>query len=210
MPSIAEIYEQLLVDQEYRSLVEKIARKHTCNSIISWEDAAQTAHEKVFGALRAGKFEPKRTQQFYPWAATVARNAIVDLVRFEQRHTCQSLHQAIAENDVLMLEMIADKFNLLETVERSNLIRVAVEAIEKLDKRYPERGYLQLWQGLIQGKKQTLIACELKVTQGEISKRRKELLQRLTQELGLIPLQQVKHQQTRNLKIERKRSSEQW
>ena len=210
MPSKAEPYETLLVDREYRSLVEKIARKHTRGSTISWEDAAQTAHEKVLGALRAGKFCQKRMQQFYPWAATVARNVIVDLIRFEQRRNCQSLHQTIVGTDMPLLETIADKVNLLEAVELSNLIRVIIETIKKLDESYPERRYLLLWQGLVQGKKQTLLARELEVTQGEVSRRRKELLQRLTQELGLVQPQPVEQQQTRNLQAERKRSSQQW
>ncbi|MEM7579267.1 MAG: sigma-70 family RNA polymerase sigma factor, partial [Cyanobacteria bacterium P01_A01_bin.80] len=119
-------------------------------------------------------------------------------------------HQTIVGTDMPLLETIADKFNLLEAVERANIIRVAIETIKKLDESYPERGYLLLWQGLVQGKKQTLLARELKVTQGEVSRRRKELLQRLTQELGLVQPQPLLQQQTRNLKAERKRSSQKW
>ena len=214
MPSkqTAEPSEQLLIDSKYRQIVEKIARKHTRNSSMSWEDAAQTAHIKVFQALKTGKFQTHQVDNFYSWAATVARNAVIDFVRKERLRNCPSLDKTIAGTDVSLLDTVADKFNLLDAAELADIVIVAKEAIRKIAQLYPEKGYLQLWQGLVEGKKQTKLALELKITQGEVSRRRKELLERIAQEFGLLEPEAIKQQQNkiRQSKTTRKRSQVQW
>lgn len=214
MPSkqTAEPSEQLLIDSKYRQIVEKIARKHTYNSSMSWEDAAQTAHIKIFQAVKSGKFRTHQKHNFYCWAATVARNAVIDFVRKEGVRSCQSLDKTIAGTDLSLLDTVASEFDLLDAVERADVIIVAKEAMRKLAQLYPERGYLKLWQGIVEGKKQTQLASELKITQGEVSRRRKELLERVNQELGLVQPETVKQEQNqvRKSKTTRKRSQEQW
>lgn len=214
MPSkqAAEPNEQLLIDSKYREIVEKIARKHTRNSSMSWEDAAQTAHIKVFRMVQAGKFCSHQANNFYCWAATVARNAVIDFVRKETLRNCPSLDKAIPGTDVSLLDTVADKFDLLEAVERADIVIVAKEAIKKLAQLYPEREYLKLWQGLLEGKKQTQLALDLQITQSEVSRRRKELLQRVAEELGLLQPEAIEKEQkqARKSKASRKRSQEQW
>ncbi|MEO1430687.1 MAG: sigma-70 family RNA polymerase sigma factor [Cyanobacteria bacterium J06632_19] len=214
MPSkqMAETNEHLLIDSKYRQIVEKIARKHTRNSSMSWEDAAQTAHVKVLRMVKAGKFQSQKTTNFYCWAATVARNSVIDFVRKESLRNCPSLDKTIAGTDVSLLDTVADKFDLLDAVERADVVVVAKEAINKLAKLYPERGYLKLWQGLVEGKKQTELALDLQITQSEVSRRRKELLGRVAQELGLLEPGAIKQEQNKNRqsKASRKRSQEQW
>ena len=214
MPSkqTAEPNEQLLIDSKYREIVEKIARKHTRNSSMSWEDAAQTAHIKVFRMVKAGKFRTHQVNNFYCWAATVARNAVIDFVRKENLRNCSSLDKNMAGTDVSLLDTVADKFNLLDAVERADIVIVAKEAIKKLAQLYPERGYIKLWQGLVEGKKQTQLAVDLQITQSEVSRRRKELLERIAQELGLLQPKAIKQEQNkvRKSKAARKRSQEQW
>lgn len=80
--------EQLMSCSEYQQRVERIARKHTRGHSLSWEDAAQTAHEKVFQALKEKRFHPEKGN-FYHWAATVAKFAIIDWVRKEQADLCR-------------------------------------------------------------------------------------------------------------------------
>jgi len=142
MPSkqTAEPSEQLLIDSKYRQIVEKIARKHTCNSSMSWEDAAQTAHIKVFQAVKTGKFRTHQKHNFYCWAATVARNAVIDFVRKEGVRSCQSLDKTIAGTDVSLLDTVASEFDLLDAVERADVIILAKEAMRKLAQLYPEHG----------------------------------------------------------------------
>jgi len=43
----SKFYEPLLLNPEYQKTIERIARKQTRGTTISWEDAAQTAYEKV-------------------------------------------------------------------------------------------------------------------------------------------------------------------
>lgn len=180
------LYEQLLKTPEYQQRVERIARSQTRNTSSSWEDAAQAAHEKVFQATQAGKFQKGGVNEFYRWAVTVATFQIIDLVRKEKQPICQSLDQNIPGTDLPLSEAIADKFNLFDALERTDLINRAIDAIIELDRHYPKRGYVKLWQAQLQGKKQCQIAAELGVTQGAISKRWQELRECLVQMLGIV------------------------
>jgi RNA polymerase sporulation-specific sigma factor len=190
--------EHLLSAPEYRRRVERIALKYTRGCSISWQDAAQTAHMKVFQAVKGGHFHQGGVKEFYCWAATVARFEIIDLIRQHKQQNWQSLDQFIPGTDLPLIETIPDEFNLLDTVERADLVHRAIETIRVLDRRYPSRGYLHLWQGKIQGKTETQLAAELGVSQGEISKRlNKELVKRIAEELGLLEALDIKREQHR-------------
>jgi len=175
---------KLLSVSEYRQRVEKIARKNTRGSPVFWEDAAQTAHLKVFQAAIAGKFRRGEVREFYRWAAKVARFEIIDLIRQQKYCNWTSLNENIPGTDVPLLETIPDMFNLLDAVERTDLLIRVIEVIEVLDRRYPQKGYLKLWQGKVQDKNQTQLAAELGITQGGISKRWQALSKLITEELA--------------------------
>ena len=210
---LGESREQLLVDSKYRQLIERIARKYAAqNHSIDWQDAAQTAHIKVLQGMKTGKFSRQEVQEFYPWAATVARNAVIDFVRREKKRNHQSLNKNLIGTNIPLLDTIADEFDLWDVVERANLVIKARQIIKKLALSYPKREYLKLWQGLIQGKNQTQLALDLGITQGQVSRRRKELLKHLAQELELLEPEAIKQEQhkTRKSKVARKRSQTQW
>jgi RNA polymerase sigma factor (sigma-70 family) len=178
-------YEDLLNNPEHRLRVQKIARKNTLGTTVSWEDAAQTVEIKLIQAVRAGKFREGNADTFYRWAATVARYAVIDLVRKEHHHPI-SLDQPIPGTDLLIGDTISDPFDALEALERAELVQMAIAAITALDQTYPNRGYGMLWQGYLHGHTQSQMAAELHLTQGAISKRWKELTQRVAEQLGLL------------------------
>ncbi|MBV9389689.1 MAG: sigma-70 family RNA polymerase sigma factor [Chroococcidiopsidaceae cyanobacterium CP_BM_ER_R8_30] len=190
--------EQLLLDQAHQRRIERIARKQTRGSGIAWEDAAQTAHEKVLQAVREGRFAHGGVKEFYHWAATVAYYRIIDLVRKEKRQQvllcCQSLDELIPGTDITLSETISDKFDSWQVLERADLVAKAVAAIATIDQRYPSKGYLKLWQNWLQDKTQLQLATELGVTQGEISKRWQKLLALVATELGLLQIKNVKRE----------------
>jgi RNA polymerase sporulation-specific sigma factor len=206
-------FDRLLIDRDHQKRVERIARKHTRGTTLDWEDAAQTAHIKVLHAVNSGKFRCGGSQEFYRWAATVARFEIIDLVRKDKQRCWQSLDQPIVGTDLFLLDTIADDFNLLDTIERSDLLLKALEMLDKLDRQHPDRDYLKLWQGRVQEKTQTQISAELGLTQGAVSKRWKEMIHRLSQAMDL--LQDVTTKQEVSITINnqsqlRKRSEVQW
>ena len=208
--------EQLLLYREHRHRVERIARKKTRGTSLSWEDAAQDAHEKVLQASRDRKFHKGGVSEFYHWAATVAYYKIIDLVRQEKRRqgpwSWKSLEQQIPGTDMPLWETIADDFNEWDALERADLISKAVEAISRIDQRYPSKGYLKLWLDRVQDRTQSQLAAELGVTQGEISKRWQKLLELIAQELGLLQAEDMKRelQAARKQKAMRRRSDVQW
>lgn len=207
--------EELLIYPEHQQRVERIARKNTKGTLVSWQDAAQDAHLKVLQAARNKRFRRGGVKEFYRWAAAVAQNEIIDLVRREKRRQEQwiskSLDQLIPGTDMLQSEIIADDFNLSDAVERADLVLKAVEAITKINQRYPTRGYLKLWTGRVQEKTQQQIALEVGVAQGEISKRWQELLGRIAEELGLLHPEDVKQlKATREQRAVRSRSDARW
>ncbi|MDD1428407.1 sigma-70 family RNA polymerase sigma factor [Dolichospermum sp. ST_sed9] len=146
------------LDSNYRQRLKKIAHKYTRGTAISWEDAVQNAHLKIFQGLQSGKFREGGLEEFYRWAATVARCAIIDFVRQENLRKCQSLDCNIPGTDIALLDTITDEFNILEATERADLILKAIEKIYQLDQQYPRQNYLKLWQGKIDGKTQTQLA----------------------------------------------------
>ncbi|MDB9437917.1 sigma-70 family RNA polymerase sigma factor [Dolichospermum lemmermannii CS-548] len=200
------------LDSNYRQRLKKIAHKYTRGTGISWEDAVQNAHLKIFQGLQSGKFREGGLEEFYRWAATVARCAIIDFVRQENLRKCQSLDCNIPGTDIALLDTITDEFNILEATERADLILKAIEKIYQLDQQYPRQNYLKLWQGKIDGKTQTQLAGELRVSQSEISKRWQELLGRIADSLGLLKVEDLKGklQENRQQKREYNRSTKQW
>ncbi|NDJ17143.1 sigma-70 family RNA polymerase sigma factor [Myxacorys almedinensis] len=206
------LYESLLIDPLHCRRVERIARKQTRGSAIAWEDAAQAAQMKVLQALRDGKFRQGGVVEFSRWATTVARFEIIDLVRKEKHRSCASLDTALPGTDVPLLDTIADELNAFDSLERSELVLSAIAAIADLDRRHPDRGYLKLWQGQIQSTTQTRLAKELGITQGEVSKRWKELVGNVAETLGLGQPSTLKreHETLRTQKVNRTRSMAQW
>lgn len=199
------ICNRLLIAPEHQKRVERIARKYTRSTLIAWEDAAQAAHEKVLKVTQAGKFRQGGVEEFYHWAATVARFEIIDHVRKHNHWNWESLDQLIPGTNLPLSETLVDEFNLLDTVERADLVLRAIEAIAQLDRCYPDRGYLKLWQGQVQEKNQSQLATELGVTQGAISKRWKELTKCLAQALNLLQIEGVKQE----LEVNRQQDTEQ-
>lgn len=207
----SRIFDRLLGDREHQQRIERIARKNTKGTEVSWEDAVQTAQMKVFREAKAGKFARGNVEQFYCWATVVAKFAIIDLVRQEKQQRCRSLDHPLPGTDVLLRDTIADEFDLLDAIERADLVLRAIEAIGILDQRYPQRGYLKLWQGKIRGKTQTQLAKDLEITQGAVSKRWAELIARLVRVLQLLPVGEIEREpQTFVHRTVRERSSQQW
>jgi RNA polymerase sporulation-specific sigma factor len=207
--------EGLLSYLEHQQRVERIARKNTRGTSVSWEDAAQNAHLRVFQAAINRRFRRGGVREFYLWAAAVAQNEIIDLVRREKRKQKQcskSLDQLIPGTDMPLWEIIPDDYSLIDAVERADLVLKALEVIETIDQNYPSRCYLRLWKDRVQGKKQQQIAVEMGVSQGEISKRWKDLMERIAEDLGLLETEDVKRnlQTTRNERAVRSRSDARW
>ena len=191
------VCDRLLSDGGYRQKVERLARKNTAGTSLWWEDAAQEAQKKVLLAARSGKFRQGGVKEFYSWAAAIALNCIKDLVRKERRTwmNWQSLSQTIPGTEVAVEETIADDFNSWDAVERANLVLQVREAIETINRRYPGKKYLLLWQGLLEDKTQSQLAADLGVQQPAVSKIQKELLRRVAAELGLLTVEQVRREQ---------------
>jgi len=186
-----EVCQQLLNYYPHRQRVERIARYKVKGSVVCWEDAAQVAHLKVLQASKNGKFRQVReggVKRFYAWAAVIARNAIADLIRKEYRRQTK----CCPKNTVL--DNLASEFDFSEALEVADLISKIPETIARIDQRYPKKAYQKLLDGLVADKSQSQLATELGVSQGEISKRRKELNLQIWKELGLLNVKEVEAQ----------------
>ncbi|NEU83228.1 sigma-70 family RNA polymerase sigma factor [Nostoc sp. UIC 10630] len=205
-------YQEILRDSYYSHKLEQIARKYTRDTSLSWEDAVQAVHLKVFQTIQAGKFQSREVEQFYHWAFTVAKCEVIDFVRKERLRNYQSLDCVIPETDIALLDTIPDEYNALDAAERADLIIKAVEAIHQLDQKHPHQKYLKLWQGKIDEKTQKQIASELGVSQSEVCKRWQELVERIAEALGLLKFENVKQKQQAigKQKTEHKCSRKQW
>ena len=197
-PSVSELISQYLQGDrlagdklfdypEYQRKFKAIVAKYTSSNNLNREDVAQTARLKVIQALKAGKYNPD-LGDFYHWALTVTRFAIIDLIRKSHRQTkVISLDQNILGTDILLGETVADDFDLLDTLEKVELVTKVRNIIDALDKRFPQKNYQQLFLAKIAGKTQKEIAYDLKITQSAVSKRWQELILRITAEMEIIP-----------------------
>lgn len=210
--SQAESLTKELENPKYREIINKIARKHTHRTSISWEDAAQTAYIKVMEAVKARKFRQGGIEEFYRWTTVVARFEIINFVKKEQKRNCPSLDTNINGTDLSWIDTIPSQEDIFDSEERADLIIKAKAAIKTLDTRYPQRGYLKLWQGKVAGKHYTELMQELGVSQGQISKLWNELVARVTVELGLQQVEAIKREQQKDSKLKNtpKKSQTKW
>jgi RNA polymerase sigma factor (sigma-70 family) len=212
------LIEQLVSNPAYRLRVEKIARKFTGSvSSLIWEDVAQEAHEKVIQALQAGKFQYQTTEKLYGWAATVAHHEISDIVKREQnfrkRFPCWSLDRTIPGTDVPLSESIADSSeDLLTCLEQQEQVKNLTEVVNKLDRAYPDRNYLQIFRMKYSAEPMTQaqIAQALNITQSAISKRLRELSGLLAEELDILNMTMIQQEQQIIGQQKRSRSPQQW
>lgn len=207
-------YETLLKDLIDRDLISNIARKQTKHTPISWEDAAQSAYEKLWRVTKAGRFQVGTAEDFYRWAVRVSYFAIIDYLREQQSHCrCISLDQPIPGTDIFWLDTLADDFDDFDACDRADLVLKVVTIIAELDQRYPKRGYLKVWQGLVQDKTQTQIAKELELELSDISKRWKKIRQHVAtiySELEEYPQNREFKDKLIKINNHRCRSEEQW
>ena len=202
-----EVCQELLEQKRHLQRVEKIARKKVKDSVLLWEDAAQEAHLKVLQVAKNGKFREGGVKEFYAWAAVVALHAIADFMRKEYRR-----HAKCSKNDTV-LDNLASEFDLAKALEDADLVSKIPETIATIDRRYPKKAYQKLFDGLVAGKRQSQIATELGVSQGEISKRRKELQLQFWKELGCLDVTEIegKCKEIRQGKSKRRdRTDTQW
>jgi RNA polymerase sigma factor (sigma-70 family) len=171
----AKGFERLLVKTEHLNRLQKIARKTTKGSLVSWEDAAQIANLKLLQAVRAGKFGQGSDENFYRWAAHVSKNEIIDFVRKESRLTHVSLHQTIAGTDLLLLEILPGESDPLNRLETSDLVTQVFDMLLQIDAQYPHKKYRQIYLRHASKQTQTEIAQAMGISQSAVSKRIREV-----------------------------------
>jgi RNA polymerase sigma factor (sigma-70 family) len=199
----AKLFDDPEYQRKFKAVIAKYANR---NHHINQEDAAQTIKLKIIQALKKGKYNPE-WGNFHHWCLTVTRFAMIDLVRKSQRHpTVISLDQNLKGTDIPISETISDDFNLLDSLEKAELINRVKSIIFSLNKSYPQRNYYKLFLAKIAGKTQAEIALDLNITQSAVSKRWKELIFRITEEIQLpsTPLPDD------NKKVKSKRSQAKW
>jgi RNA polymerase sigma factor (sigma-70 family) len=204
-------FEQMLVDPDHLLRVQAIAKKQTQGTSISWEDASQVATIKLLQAVKQGKFRAD-LGKFYHWAASVARNEIIDFVRKELRRPYTSLDQTISGTDLTLLDTLSSQENLLDALERKDLVARSRDALKTIDQRYSHKQYRALFEAQTEGLTQTQIAASLGITQSAVSKRMKELTLLLNEalNLGLLSVEAVKRDRQSNTTTTQQRSDCQW
>lgn len=174
--------EHRLSDPEHLHRITQIARKQTRCTNVDWQDALQTAQLKLVKGLRAGKFTGTEAE-FDRWALTVAKFAIIDLVRSSMRHCNQSIDR-LSEDNLAIIDTLTTVDDEFANIESADLAWQVREKVLYLDRLYPNRAYYRLWLGKVNDQTQAEIAQELGLTQGTISKRWQDLIARLALELG--------------------------
>ncbi|VXD24076.1 putative RNA polymerase sigma factor, sigma-70 family [Planktothrix serta PCC 8927] len=198
-----EACRELLKRPEYYLICKIIAKKRFLGKSKDWEDAAQVAFEKILIEALNGKFKEGNLEKFNRWCSTVALNAIRDSLRKLKIESEFFKNQSSQIND-----NVPDIREDLETLNTNTQIQ---KAIISIDLQNPNKQFLQIWQGLKSGKKQTEIAQDLGLKQAEVSKRFRELSALVGKELGWLNVKQVEEMlKTIRQGRKPKRSQEDW
>jgi RNA polymerase sporulation-specific sigma factor len=202
-----------LLDENYLKIVKNVTSKYSNPSKLEWDDLQQEIHIEVIKALKKRKFNKGNIKSFNAWIATIARNKSIDLVRKQKRNQSPVSLNIFIEEDLTLLDNIADEFNLSNEVEFADLIIKTREFVGNIDKENPKKQCLEIYNRLCQGKTQTIIAKELKISQGEVAKRRQEIGIKILEKLGFLSEQQAiieinKIRQSKGKKC--KRSQHRW
>jgi RNA polymerase sigma factor (sigma-70 family) len=197
--------EYRLSDPEHLRRITQIAHKQTRCTNVDWQDALQTAQLKLVKGLRAGKFTGTDAE-FDRWAVTVAKFAIIDLVRSSTRHQNHSIDR-LSEDNLAIIDTLTHFDDELDNIESADFAWQVRERVLAFDRLYPTRSYYRLWQGKVNDLTQSEIAQELGLSQGTISKRWQELIAYLAVELGMdLAIGKASPASAKN----RARSQQQW
>ncbi len=198
-----EACRELLKRPEYYLICQIIARKRFLGQSHNWEDAAQAAFEKVLIEALNGNFTQGSLEKFNHWCSKVALNCILDLLR-----KIKTESKFLQNKNPQIIDDVPDIREDLETEDTNAQIQ---KAIIFIDQQNPKKLFLQIWQGLKLGKKQTEIAHDLGLKQSEVSKRIRELAVLVGKELDWLNVKQVE-EELKNIRQGRKpkRSEENW
>lgn len=198
-----EACRELLKRPEYYLICQIIAKKRFLGQSSNWEDAAQAAFEKVLIEALNGRFTQGSLESFNHWCSKVASNCILDLLR-----KLKTESDFFKNQNLQIIENVPDIREDLETINTNTQIQ---KAIISVDLQNPNKQFLQIWQGLKSGKKQTEIAQDLGLKQAEVSKRFRELSALVGKELGWLNVKQVEEMlKTIRQGRKPKRSQENW
>ncbi len=175
--------EHRLSAPEHLRRITQIACKQTRCTNVDWQDALQTAQFKLIKGLRAGKFTGTEAE-FDRWALTVAKFAIIDLVRSSMRHHTQSIDR-LSEDNLAIVDTLTNFDDELAHIESADFAWQVRERVLALDQLYPSRFYCRLWLGKVNDQTQSEIAQKIGLSQGTVSKRWQELINHLASELGM-------------------------
>ncbi|SKB11156.1 putative RNA polymerase sigma factor, sigma-70 family [Planktothrix sp. PCC 11201] len=194
---------ELLKDPKYYQLCQIIAKHRFSGQSHNWEDAAQTAFEKVLIQALRGNFTQGDLEQFNHWCSRVASNCIIDLLR-----KIKTEREFLKNQSREITNHLPDIREDLETTDTNAQIQTAIISV---DQENPKKQYLQIWQGLKFEKKQKQIAQDLGLKQSEVSKRYRELALLVGKKLDLLNVKQLE-EELKNIRQGRKpkRSQENW
>ena len=117
---------ELLKDPKYYQLCQIIARKKFSGQSHNWEDAAQTAFEKVLIEALRGRFTQGDLEQFNHWCSRVASNCIIDLLR-KIKTESKFLKNKIPE----IINHVPDIGEDLETTDTNAQIQKAIISVDQ-------------------------------------------------------------------------------
>ena len=128
-----------LLDENYLKIVKNVTSKYSNPSKLEWDDLQQEIHIQVIKALKKRKFNKGNIKSFNAWIATIARNKSIDLVRKQKRNQSPVSLNIFIEEDLTLLDNIADEFNLSNEVEFADLIIKTREFVGNIDKEFDQQ-----------------------------------------------------------------------
>ena len=183
---------QLVITNEYKDIIEKLvtSNKRFSGNEDLYEDFCAEALEKGLFLLN----KSSEIQKIGAYLNKIVSNAMISVLKSSGRITRHpegykntTQYSVPLENplDNGFLDIKDPSVNFVEQIAEDETISEIYECILKYDRQEPEQKFgLIFYMKYVENKKQKEIAETLGISQGEVSKRLFDLMQKINKEIG--------------------------
>ena len=182
---------KVVVVQEYKSIIERMvtANKRFSGNEDLYEDFCAEALERCCFLLD----KTKEISKIENYLNKLISNAMINVLKTSGRITRGADGYKNITNQTVSLENPLDDgfidikdptINFVEKITEIETLQEIYNLVLKINHEFPQQCYSKIfYMKYVQGKKQREIASELRISQGEVSKRLFDLMQKISNEI---------------------------
>lgn len=182
----------MVITEEYKTLIEKLvaSNKRFRGNEDLFEDFCSEALEKCLFVIE----KADEISSIQNYLNKIVSTSMIDVLKSSGRLIRSSEgYKNIAQYSVPLENPLDDGFldikdptiNFVEKITKEETLQEIYNLVKKFDEEYPEQEFGKIFSlKYIQGKKQREIASYLGISQGEVSKRLFDLMQKISEAIA--------------------------